>query len=137
LLDTTIINAYCLSEHQRKARTRPNIKDKVRSAHRTFREALVEALLKDPLPKAPTCAYITRNTQLPKIRLTRLIEIHKHVLGKQAPCFFCRWSRVTKKGRTMKVISKSQNVHKTTLVCSHCSINLCTECFTTFYYYID
>ncbi len=137
MLDTTIINAYYLSKHQRKARIRPNTKDKVRSAHRAFREALVEALLKDPLPKAPTRPYITRNTQLPKMRLTRPIEIYQQALGKRAPCLFCRWSRVTKKGRTLKVISKSQNVYKTTTVCSHCGINLCTECFTVFHYYID
>jgi hypothetical protein len=109
----------------------------VRSAHRAFRTALVEALLKDPLPKAPIRAYITKSTQLPKIRLTRPIQIHRHVPGKRAPCLFCRWSRVTKRGQTMKVIAKSQNVHKTTLVCSHCSINLCTECFTAFHYYVD
>ena len=51
LLDSTIINAFRLSEHQRKAKlTR---KDKVRSAHRAFYESLVKELLKDSLPKAP------------------------------------------------------------------------------------
>jgi hypothetical protein len=137
LLDTTIINAYRLSEHQRKARIHLDTKDKVRSAHRAFREALVEALLKDPSSIAPLRAYITKNTQLPQIRLTRPIEIHQRSYGKRAPCVFCRWSRVTKKGKTTKVITKSQNVHKTTLVCSHCRINLCGDCFTIFHYYVD
>jgi Transposase IS4 len=137
LLDTTIINAYYLSEHQRKARIHLNTKDKVRSAHRTFREALVSELLKDPSPKASKRPYVTHNTVLPKIRLTRPMEIHQQILGKRAPCVFCRWSRVTKRGRTMKVIKKSQNVNKTITVCSHCGINLCIECFTVFHYYID
>ena len=65
LLDTTIINAYRLSEHHRKARIHPNAKDKVRSAHRVFREAVVLELLKDPLPKPPEQVYITKNTVLP------------------------------------------------------------------------
>jgi Transposase IS4 len=134
LLDTTIVNAFRLSEHQRKA-TLGSSKDKVRSAHRAFRIALVSELLKDPLPKVPKQVYVTRNTVLPKIRLTRPIEIHRQISGKRAYCVFCRWSRVTKKGRTMKVIAKPKNVHKTTLVCSHCGINLCGECFNIFHYY--
>jgi hypothetical protein len=52
LLDSTIINAFRLSEHQRKSKL-ASAKDKVCSAHRAFRTALVEALLKDPLPKPP------------------------------------------------------------------------------------
>jgi len=135
LLDTTIINAFRLFEHKRKAKL--NRKDKVRSVHRAFREALVLELLKDPLPKAPKQAYVTKNTILPSIRLTRLIAIHQPIAGKRAHCMFCRWSRVTKKGKTMKVITKSAYLTKTSLVCSHCSINLCKECFTIFHYYID
>jgi hypothetical protein len=135
LLDTTITNAFCLSEHQRKAKLGRG-KDKVRSAHRAFREALVSELLK-PLPEAPKQVYITKSTILPSIRLTRPIGIHRQISGKQTHCVFCRWSRITKRGRTLKVIAKSQNVHKTTLVCSHCSINLCIECFDIFHYYID
>ena len=136
LLDTTIINAFRISEHQRKAKL-GSAKDKVRSAHRAFREALVLELLKDPLPKPPKRACIKKNTALPNIRLTRPIEIHTRILGKRAACVFCRWSRVTKRGRTTKVITKSANIPKTRLVCSHCSINLCTECFTAFHYFVD
>ena len=73
LLDSTIINAFRLSEHQRKSK--PN-SGKVRSAHQAFREALVSKLLKDPLPKAIKRTYITKNTALPNIRLTRPIGIH-------------------------------------------------------------
>src|SRR5436305_3226122 len=71
LLDSTIINAFTLSEHQRKARLGGN---NVRSAHRTFREGLVSDLLKDSNTtiKRP---YITKSTTLPKMRLTRPIEI--------------------------------------------------------------
>ena len=135
LLDSTIINAFKLWEHQRKAKLCG--KEKVRSMHHAFREALVSELLKDPFPTGPKQVYITKNTALPKIQLTRPIEIHRKVSGKRAPCTFCRWSWVTKKGRTTKVIAKSRNVYKTTLVCSHCSINLCIECFDIFHYYID
>jgi Transposase IS4 len=89
LLDTTIINAYCLSKHQRKAQL-GYAKDKVRSAHRAFREALVLELLRDPLPQASTRLYVTKNALLPNIRLTRPIGIHQRILGKRAICVFCR-----------------------------------------------
>ena len=46
------------------------------SAHRAFREALVSELLMDPFPKAEFRVYITKTTVLPKIQLTRPIEIH-------------------------------------------------------------
>jgi hypothetical protein len=133
LLDTTIINALRLSEHKKKAKLLRSEK----SVHRAFREALVSELLKDPSPKVLKRTYITKNTVLPDIRLTRPIAIHQHVVGKWAACVFCRWSRVTKKGWTTKVITKSENVQKTNIVCSHCSVNLCRRCFTVFHYYID
>ena len=123
-------------EYKRKAKLGSG-KDKVHSAHQAFREALVSELLKNPLPKVPKQVYITKNTVLPKIQLTQPIEIHCQISGKQVYCIFCQWSRVTKKGRTMKVIAKPENIHKTTLVCSHCSVNLCIECFSMFHYYID
>ena len=53
LLDTTIINAFLISEYQCKAKLRLDEKDKVRSAHRTFRESLVTVLLSNlqkPIP---------------------------------------------------------------------------------------
>ena len=56
LLDTTIINAFCLLERHRKAKLGSG-KDNVRSAHWAFREALVSELLKDPLPKALKQVY--------------------------------------------------------------------------------
>jgi hypothetical protein len=89
LLDTTIINAFRISEHQRKTKL-GSAKDKVRSAHRAFREASGVELLKDPLPNAPKRACIRKNTALPNIRLTRPIEIHHQILGKRAACVFCR-----------------------------------------------
>jgi hypothetical protein len=87
LLDSTIINAFRLSEHHRKSKL--SGKDKVRSAHQAFREALVSELLKDPSPTAPKRVYITKNTLLPQIRLTRPIEIHCCIPGKRAVCIFC------------------------------------------------
>src|SRR6266576_4165168 len=83
LLDSTIINAFRLSEHQRKSKLGSGQKDKVRSAHRAFREALVLELLKNPFPIALKQVYITKKTGLPQIRLTRPIEIHQQVPGKQ------------------------------------------------------
>jgi hypothetical protein len=135
LLDSTIINAFRLSEHQRKAKLTG--KDKVRSAHRAFYEGIVLGLLKDPLVKAPKQVYITKNTVLPAIRLTRPIGIHQLVPGKRATCVFYRWCRVTKRGISTKIITKSANVPKSPLVCSHCSINLCGDCFNIFHHYID
>ena len=74
-------------EHQRKSKLSGSQKDKVRSAHQAFREALVSELLKDPCSTALKQVYITKNTGLPQIRLTRPIEIHQVVPGKRAPCF--------------------------------------------------
>jgi hypothetical protein len=136
LLDTTITNAFRISEHQRKAKLGLGAKDRVRSAHRAFRESLVLDLLKNPSPTASKRFYVTQNALLPNIRLTRPIEIHKRILGKRAICIFCRWSRVTKKGNTAKVITKAANVPKTRLICSHYSINLYIKCFTIFHYFI-
>jgi hypothetical protein len=76
LLDSTIINAFRLSENQRKSRLGSSEKDKVRSAHRAFWNALVSELLKDPFPATPKQLYITKKTLLPQIRLTQPIEIH-------------------------------------------------------------
>lgn len=74
LLDSTIINAFTLSEHQRKGKLSGKI-DNVRSAHRAFREGLVFDLLKDPNAtiKQP---YVTKSTTLPRMRLTKPIRIH-------------------------------------------------------------
>jgi len=69
LLDSTIINAFRLLEHQRKSKLDGG-KDKVCNAHRAFREALVSKLLKDPFPATPKQQYITQKTPLPQIRLT-------------------------------------------------------------------
>jgi hypothetical protein len=93
LLDTTIIHAFRFSERQRKAKLGSG-KDKVRSAHRAFREALASELLKDPNLVAPNRPRTTKNTLLPKIQLTRPIEIHQQVSGKRAACVFCvtMWS---------------------------------------------
>ena len=107
------------------------------SAHRAFREALVEALLKDPLLlQAPKQVYITKQTPLPSIRLTRPIGIHCQIPGKQQVCLFCRWSRQTKRGCSTKIITKSNCVPKTRLICSHCNTPLCRECFIPFHYFI-
>ena len=135
LLDSTIINAFWLLEHQRKSKLGGQ-KDKVRSVHQAFREALVSELLKDPFPTAPKQVYITKNTELPQIRLTRPIEIHQQVPGKQAPRLFCRWSRQNKRGVTPKVITKSNSVPKTRIFCSHCNTPLCRECFFLFHYFV-
>ena len=132
LLDSTIINAFRLSEHQRKAKLIG--KDKVRSAHRAFCESLVKELLKDPLLKASKRGpYITKNTILPNIRLTRPIGIHYPIPSKRAACVFCSWRLQTK--RAIK-ITKSARAPRTRLICSHCSTPLCGECFYSFHYFV-
>jgi hypothetical protein len=89
LLDTAIINAFRIFEHQRKARLGLK-KDKACSTHRAFQESLVLRLLKLPKPEAQQ-AYITQSTLLPCIQLTRPIEIHQfRQASMRAPCFFCR-----------------------------------------------
>ena len=137
LLDTTIINAFLISENQRKAKLKLDEKDKVRSAHRTFRESLVTALLLDiRIPKADP-KYITKNTRLPAIRLTRLIEIHFPRPIKRANCIFCRWSQHNKKAKSMQGISKTPGILKTRTNCNHCSVPLCGKCFYLFHYFVD
>jgi hypothetical protein len=139
LLDSTIINAYLLYEHQRKAKLQT--KDKLRSTHRTFRESLVLALLSDPSASESTHLvqqYITKNTQLPHIRLTRPIEIHFQVLQvERCACMFCRWQRHNEKGRTTRAIAKSNNIPKTKTLCNHCRVPLCNKCFYIFHYFVN
>ena len=109
-----------------------NAKDKVRSAHRAFREALVKELLEDPLAKASKRGpYITKNTVLPNIQLTRLIEIHCSIPSKRAVCVFCTWALQTKRATK---ITKSACATRTCLICSHCNIPLYRDCFYLFYY---
>jgi len=131
LLDSTIINAFRLLEHQRKSKLGSG-KDKVRSAHRAFREALVSELLKDPVPTALKQVYITKKTGLPQIRLTRPMDIHQLVPGKRAPYVFCRWSRQNKRG--VSHITKTNCVPRTQYSCSHCSTPLCGPCFWLFHF---
>jgi hypothetical protein len=133
LLDSTIINAFRLSEHQRKSKLDGG-KDKVRNAHWAFREALVSELLKDPFPATPKQLYITQKTLLPQIRLTRPIEIHQMIRGPKAVCLYCRWCRANHRGRTPRIITKSNNMPKSRTLCSHCNISLCKVCFLPFHY---
>jgi hypothetical protein len=102
----------------------------------TFCEALVSELLKDPVPKAFKQVYITKNTVLPKIQLTQPIGIYCPIPSKQQVCLFCCWSCQTKKGCSTKVITKSNCIPKTCLICSYCNTPLCRECFIPFYYFI-
>jgi hypothetical protein len=96
LLDSAIINAFRLSEHRRKAKLGSNTKDKVRSAHCTFRQALVLDLLLDPYPHdkttARTAPKVTQNTQLLLIQLTQPIGIHFPIKASRLTCLFCQWN---------------------------------------------
>jgi hypothetical protein len=135
LLDTTIVNAYLLFEHQRKAKLVG--KDKARSLHRTFREALVSTLLLDPkLPQEKASSSVTKYTELPRSRLTRPIEIHGQESVPRTTCLFCRWQRHNEKGRTTRVITKTNQLTRTRTCCSHCKVPLCGECFNKFHYYV-
>src|SRR5450432_3015217 len=135
LLDSTIVNAFQLSEHQRNTRFGRN--KPLRSAHRIFRESLVVSLLQPPIPTPipipiPTPlapgSYISKNTKLPKIRLTRPIEIHQKVEGKRIRCVFSRWSRIAKR-RLEKVTIPISEFCRTKIVYNHCQVNLCNDCF--------
>jgi hypothetical protein len=68
LLDSTIINVFCLSEHQRKAKLGSRM-DKVRSAYWAFCEALVLELLKDPYLRPLSKSMLQRIQYYPKYGL--------------------------------------------------------------------
>jgi hypothetical protein len=74
LLDSTITNAFILSEHERKGKLDGKV-DSGRSMHRAFREGLVSDLLRD-LNAPPKPVFVTKSTTLPQIRHTTPIEIH-------------------------------------------------------------
>ena len=132
LLDSTIINAFILSEHERKAKLKGKI-DNVRSAHRSFREKLVSDLLKDPKATIKQM-YITKlTTTLPRIRHTTPIGIHRQIRTKQAACLYCRWCRHSKKSDNHRIITPSNQVPRTQISCSHCRVPLCRECFWKFH----
>ena len=137
LLDSSIINGFRLSENRRKSRLAIDNSDKVQSAHRAFQEALVKALLEDPNPKKPPTVYITKKkSELLQIRLTRPIGIHQLVRGNRAACLYCRWTRQNIRATSWKVITKSANVPKTRMQCSHCSVPLCRDCFYPFHHFV-
>src|SRR6266576_208279 len=114
--------------------------DKIQSPHQCFQESLVLALLKNNSGfKAPAqTQYVTKNTLLLQIRLTRPIEIHVQVPGPRVSCLFCRWSQHTgQKNKITGVITKSNNLPKTKTSCSHCKVALCTKCFYIFHYFVN
>ena len=132
LMDTAAINAFCIFEHQRKAKLGLK-KDKARSTHRAFQESIVRGLLELPKPRAQLPRI---SMTLPHIRFTRPIEIHQFTYAsRRTPCFFCRWSQHSKIGITTRVIMKSRDANKTRISCSHCSVALCIKCFYIFHYF--
>jgi hypothetical protein len=142
LLDTTVINAFLISEHQRRSKLLLDTKDKIRSTHCIFRESLVTVLLLD-LQQKPQLQtqYITKTMQLLLVRLTRPIEIHQVVVDlKKGSCLFCRWSRHrtnNKRGLSTTRIAKSRNLPKVKTICSYCRVVLCNNCFYIFHYTVD
>jgi hypothetical protein len=143
LLDTTIINTFCLSEHKRKAKL-DSTKDKVCSTHRAFQEALVSDLLLDPQPSIETTAYkapkVKQNTWLPAIRLTWPIGIHFQIKSHRLTCLFCRWNNQQSSNKKCQAITKITKLglpNRTHTICRHCRVPLCTNCFIVFHYYID
>ena len=135
LLDSTITNAFILSEHERKGKLGGKV-DSRRSMHRAFQEGLVSDLLKD-LNTSPKPVFVTKSTTLPQIRHTTPIEIHQQFRGKQAACLFCQWCRQSKKSSNSRIITPSNQVPRTQIICSHCRVPLCKECFWVFHSFPD
>ena len=111
LLDSTIINAFILSEHQRKGKLDRKF-DNVQSAHWTFQEELVIDLLKDPNTMIKQ-AYVIKSTTLPRMQLTKPIGIHQQIRGKQLACLFCRWCWYNRKSDNHRIITLSNQVLRT------------------------
>ena len=95
LLGTSMTNAYLLWEHHCKAKLGLAKDNKVRSQHRDFYEAVVQALLVEPV--APRQASRPDYRSLPPIQLNRPIEIHVRVQRTRTKCFFCRYLECQKK----------------------------------------
>ena len=139
LLDTSIINAYLISEHARKASLGSG-KDKAQSCHRAFCEQLVDALLLlyNSKVKSNSQIYITKNTLLPTGRFDRPIELHRQLrAGGRHRCTLCRWERNRLASYpASRSMAKNLPVHRTGTFCSYCSVPLCVNCFADFHRYV-
>jgi hypothetical protein len=143
LLDTTIINAFLLSEMQRKATTTNADAKKVRSTHLAFREDLVQGLI-TPYKATMQRVYITQNTPLPVSRFDLPAELHqKAKLQSTRKCLFCRWMHSQHKEMMQKHFftiggtNSAIRVTQTKNYCSHCQVSLCTKCFESFHSFKD
>jgi hypothetical protein len=134
LLDTTICNAYLLSEHHRKAQPLYNPTKRIRGTHRAFREALIDALLLQHKP-TPERIY-TSARHLPITRLDQPRRIHQKIkCNSKGRCQFCRFRRDMLSTRFGHIggIGKAGSVRQSRIMCGHCSVYLCSNCFELFH----
>ena len=75
MLDTSIVNAYILSEYYRKSQASYDPKKRVRGTHRAFQDALVDGLLL-PYKAGVQKVYLTKNTPLPASRFDHPDTLH-------------------------------------------------------------
>jgi hypothetical protein len=121
LLDTTICNAYILSEHYRKSQPSYNPEKQVRGTHRVFYEALIDALLLQH-KTGPTRIYINAR-HLPISRLDRPYNLHEKVATSYCGrCHFCRFRKDMLEKRLG--VDFSANVRQTQVMCKHCNVYL-------------
>jgi hypothetical protein len=80
--------------------------------------------------------YITKKTGLPQIQYTQPIEIHQQLLGKQALYLLYHYCYQNKRGVTQRIITKSNDILKTRIFCSHYNTSLYRECFWEFHYFV-
>jgi len=139
LLDTTIVNAFFLSEKQRKASTTDP--KQVRSAHLAFREALVDGLLA-PYTAGIQKVYITRKTHLPACQLDPPVQIHQKAhFQSTRECLLCRWMQYQHKENMQQqfLVNGGSNyttrlrIAHTKIYCNHCQVSLCSKCFDAFH----
>ena len=131
LLDTAICNAYILSEHYRKSKA--NYKY-IRGTHQAFRENLIDELLTHY--KIMPARVYTNPRHLPVSRLDRPIDLHaKKKASYPGLCHFCRFSKdmLNVRLRHISGIGDGIKVRSTRILCNHCSIYLCANCFFPFH----
>lgn len=134
LLDTAICNAYILSKHYRKSKLSYNPKKRIRGTHRAFREALIDDLLLQ-YKVGPTRIY-TPSRHLPTSRLDRPIELHEKVKTSYCGrCQFCRFRKdlLEKRLGIIGGVGKLKDVRQTRVMCKHCNMYLCLNCFPLFH----
>jgi hypothetical protein len=110
----------------------------VRGTYRAFREALINELLLQY--KIEPARKYSNGRHLPACRPARPNNIHEKMKTTYCSrCYFCRFRKDMLKMRLSIIggVGSLSNVRQTQVMCKHCQVYLCTNCFPLFHDFED